>query len=360
MSVIPPAIFGDSEVKRPEHSQWSCTCQNISLLVPCHTLLSSSLKSKLILAQWIFTALQPVKPQVHRASSWNSTAELSKHQTVKVGKSDTKEWRTTQPTQKSTSLHGGKTKDIQTNRCCLPYSLKAAEERDSLSRGYPVHVFSTICSISHFPRHLEELETRIFTSAHSSLAARILHALVQESGEWLPQNSNSVTVPTAAAQPSLKKSLLQMFNLHHHILLKKGTLSQKTIPVQGPASRAWAGGSGNSKACLLRSWVLKTSLILPGFIPKGRLLCPYRCGADTAVAYETSAQGNSALTKQGFYHDLVWKNESNQERFGAFKLRKRKKRVYLIVHPSLHDHWLHYSKTLPKFSSNTTGEITHT
>lgn len=39
-----------------------------------------------------------------------------------------------------------------------------------------------------------------------------------------------------------------------------------------------------------------------------------------------SAQGNSALTKQGFYHKLVWENESNQERFEAFKLRIRKKK----------------------------------
>lgn len=37
-----------------------------------------------------------------------------------------------------------------------------------------------------------------------------------------------------------------------------------------------------------------------------------------------SAQGNTTVTKQSLYDNLELKNESNQERFGALKLQKKK------------------------------------
>lgn len=197
MSIIPLTILREFKVKRLKQSQYSCKCQRSSLPpVPCHTLLSSSIMSKLILAQCIFTVLQSVKPQVclYWASSWNSTAEFSKHQTGwKVRHKGLEDMSSDC---QSPPLHWGRIKDTQTNRCCLSYSLKAAEEKDtSVPWGYPVQVFSTICSVSHFPRYLEELKTWIPTTEHSSLAARILHGPVHMSGERLPQSTNSVPPP---------------------------------------------------------------------------------------------------------------------------------------------------------------------
>lgn len=39
-----------------------------------------------------------------------------------------------------------------------------------------------------------------------------------------------------------------------------------------------------------------------------------------------SAQGNTTVTKQSLYDNLELKNESNQERLGALKLQKKKKK----------------------------------
>lgn len=88
------AILRKCEDKRLKQRPYSCKCQRTSLLtVPCHTLLSSSLTSELILVKSIFTVLQPAKPQVHLywASSCNSITELWK---IKVSRLQSQTQRT--------------------------------------------------------------------------------------------------------------------------------------------------------------------------------------------------------------------------------------------------------------------------
>lgn len=110
---------------------------------------------------------------------------------------------------------------------------------------------------------------------------------------------------------------------------------------------------------------MKQPLILRVFIPKGRLH-GYIFFIHTDVVLmllwymKLSAQGNTTVTKQGLYDNLELKNESNQDRFGALKLAKKKVIVYPSTPRSLGiEYWLHY-KTLPEFSLNTAAEITQT
>lgn len=246
-----------------------------------------------------------------------------KNQSVKTAKSDTKDQRTSHVTVKSPPLCT-KTGDTQTNKSCLPYSLKAAEERRFLS----ISRWSGP-SFWHFPRYLEEMETWIPSSEHSSLAARILHAPAHTSGERLPQSTNSVPLcsPAWPASTTLPKGKppAEVQAPSPHPTKKSVT---HTAPEKNPSAKlsltCLAVNSGGDKACLPRSWGMEQlQLYAVPFQQSGykiTFLYPYRC-ANTAAIHVTLSSGQCNCDKTGvvFFRLEKWKWSSKIWGFDATK-----------------------------------------
>lgn len=123
-------------------------------------------------------------------------------------------------------------KDSQTNRCCLPYSLKAAEEiplplkviQSKFLAPYAVfHTFRDTWKNWRPESPLQGDSTvwlpEFFMPQCSCQGSDCLKALIQ-----FPLQQPK---PSQLQPPSLKKSLLQRLSPHHFILLKKHILSQK-------------------------------------------------------------------------------------------------------------------------------------
>lgn len=123
--------------------------------------------------------------------------------------------------------------DTQTNKYCLPYSLKVAEERRFLS------ILSN--------------QVRVFSTFQDIWKKRRPESLVQSTAVWLPdffmpqcthQGSdclNALIQSPSAAQPGQLQPPSLKESLHHLIPLKspQHILSQERIREQGSASRAW-------------------------------------------------------------------------------------------------------------------------